>query len=375
MTAPPAPARVAIVHDWLTGMRGGEKVLEAICELYPQATLFTLVRVPGAVSPAIESRRIVTSIAQHLPDAGRRYRSYLPLFPAVVESFDLDGYDLIVSSSHCAVKSVVPGRAVHVCYCHSPMRYAWDQFDAYFGPAQVGAWKSRALRPVMAALARWDAATHTRVTRFVANSAYVAARIRRYYNRGSVVVYPPVDTAFHRLPTEPGAELGFLIVSALVPYKRIDVAIEACRRVGAPLTVVGRGPEQARLEALAGPETRFVGWLSDEEVRALYQRATAVLLPGIEDFGMVPVEAQACGAPVVALGTGGARETVRHGVTGILAEGTSVDAFAAALDECRRTPFDRAAMRGNAERFSRERFLHDFAAVVSDTMTSAVRAS
>jgi glycosyltransferase involved in cell wall biosynthesis len=375
LSAPRSPARVAIVHDWLTGMRGGEKVLEAICELYPQATLFTLVRVPGAVSPAIESRRIVTSVAQRLPDAGRRYRSYLPLFPAVVESFDLDGYDLILSSSHCAVKSVVAAGATHVCYCHSPMRYAWDQFDAYFGPAQVGTLKSRALRPVMAALARWDAATAPRVTRFVANSAYVAARIRRYYNRGSVVVYPPVDTGFYQPAAEPGPELGFLIVSALVPYKRIDVAIEACRTLGVPLTVVGRGPEQARLERLAGPDTRFLGWLSDTEVRGLYQRASAVLLPGIEDFGMVPVEAQACGAPVVALGAGGARETVQHGLTGILAEEHSVEAFAAALDQCRRTPFDRAAIRRNAERFSRERFLHDFPAVVSDTMTFPVRAS
>jgi glycosyltransferase involved in cell wall biosynthesis len=255
------------------------------------------------------------------------------------------------------------------------MRYAWDQFDAYFGPAQVGTFKSRALRPVMAALARWDAATATRVTRFVANSAYVAARIRRYYNRGSTVVYPPVDTAFYQLPAEPGPELGFLIVSALVPYKRIDVAIEACRRIGAPLTIVGRGPEQARLEALAGPETRFLGWLSDDEVRGLYQRASAVLLPGIEDFGMVPVEAQACGAPVVALGSGGARETVQHGLTGLLVEDGSAEALAAALDQCRRTSFDSGAIRGNAERFSRERFLHDFPAVVSDAMTFPVRAS
>ncbi|MCA1558957.1 MAG: glycosyltransferase, partial [Acidobacteria bacterium] len=189
---------VAILHDWLTGMRGGEKVLEAICELYPDATLHTLVRVPGTVSSAIESRRIRTSPVQALPASGRLYRHYLPLFPTVVELIDLDRYDLIISSSHCAVKSVVkPPCAVHVCYCHSPMRYAWDQFDAYFGPAQVGATVSRVLRPVMAWLARWDAATAGRVDRFLANSQYVAGRIRRYYNRGSTVVYPPVDTTFY----------------------------------------------------------------------------------------------------------------------------------------------------------------------------------
>jgi glycosyltransferase involved in cell wall biosynthesis len=368
----PAPGRVAIVHDWLTGMRGGEKVLEALCELYPEATLHTLVRVPGSVSPPIEARRIVTSFAQALPAAGRLYRTYLPLFPAAVECFDLDRFDLIISSSHCAVKSVVPaGRAVHVCYCHSPMRYAWDQFDAYFGPRQVGALASRMLRPVMAGLARWDTATAGRVDRFVANSAYVAARIRRYYNRGSTVVYPPVDTAFYRPAPQRAPDSPFLIVSALVPYKRVDVAIDACRRIAAPLQIVGRGPEQARLERLAGPGVQFLGWRSDDEVRELYQHAAAVLLPGIEDFGMVPVEAQACGAPVVALGTGGACETVQHGTTGILAAGHSVEAFAAALDECRRTPFDRDLIRANAERFSRERFLRDFPAVVADTLRAA----
>jgi glycosyltransferase involved in cell wall biosynthesis len=363
------PRRVALVHDWLTGMRGGEKVLEAICSLYPDAPLFTLVHVPGSVSPLIESRRVVTSFVQSLPASGRRYRNYLPLFPAAVEWLDLEGYDLIISSSHCAVKSVLrPAGATHVCYCHSPMRYAWDQFDAYFGPKQVGATASRLLRPIMAGLARWDAATAGRVDRYVANSAYVADRIRRYYNRGSTVVYPPVDTTFYRPPPIRDTEPPFLIVSALVPYKRVDLAIDACRRLGARLDIVGRGPEAARLERLAGPGVRFLGWKSDDEVRELYQRAAAVLLPGTEDFGMVPVEAQACGTPVVALGAGGATETVQHGITGVLAEESSVEAFAAALDQCRRTTFDHDAIRRNAERFSRERFMSAFPAVVADAI-------
>ena len=251
VVASPRPQKTAIVHDWLTGMRGGEKVLEAICELYPDATLYTLVRVKGSVSPAIEARRIVPSFAQVLPAVGRRYRSYLPLFPAAVECFDLDDYDLVISSSHCAVKSIISPGAVHVCYCHSPMRYAWDQFDAYFGPRQVGRMTSRVLRPIMAGLARWDAATAGRVDRFVANSAYVAARIRRYYNRGSTVVYPPVDTTFYRPADQSATDPSVLLVSALVPYKRVDVAIEACRRIGVPLEIVGRGPEQPRLEQLA----------------------------------------------------------------------------------------------------------------------------
>jgi glycosyltransferase involved in cell wall biosynthesis len=352
-------------------MRGGEKVLEAICELFPGAPLYTLVRVRGSVSRGIEAHPIRTSLAQALPAAGAFYRQYLPLFPAVVELWDLDDYDLVISSSHCAVKSVVrPGRAVHVSYCHSPMRYAWDQFGAYFGPRQIGRVPSKLMRPVMAALARWDAATAGRVDRFVANSHYVAARIRRYYNRESLVVYPPVDTAFFRPGTDarPPAEATFLVVSALVPYKRIDVAIEACRRARVPLTIVGRGPEEARLEALGGPGVEFLGWRSDEEVRDLYQRATAVLLPGVEDFGLVPVEAQACGCPVIALGQGGACESVVDGMTGFLVEDGSADAFADAIARARAITFDRDAIRANAERFSRDRFLTHFRSAVADTL-------
>jgi glycosyltransferase involved in cell wall biosynthesis len=372
-----AQPRVAIVHDWLTGMRGGEKVLEAICELYPDAALYTILRVPGSVSPEIERRRIRTSPAQWLPAAGRLYRHYLPTFPTMVELFDLDRYDLVLSSSHCAVKSVIPaGHATHVCYCHSPMRYAWDQFGAYFGPDQVGPLRSRLLRPVMAGLARWDAATAGRVNRFLANSQYVAGRIRRYYNRGSTVVYPPVDTGFYRLSDHGRPrEDGFLIVSALVPYKRVDIAVEACRLIGAPLTIVGRGPEEARLRRMAGPDATFLGWRTDEEIRDLYGRAAAVLLPGIEDFGMVPVEAQACGAPVVALRAGGACETVVDGQTGVLVDATTgAPGFAEGLERVRRLRLDRAAIRANAERFSRQRFMTDFqaavAAALADTDTA-----
>jgi glycosyltransferase involved in cell wall biosynthesis len=379
---PPPDSRqikVAIVHDWLTGMRGGEKVLEAICELYPGAAIYTLVQVPGAVSRQIETHPVTRSFVQWLPAARTRYREYLPLFPSAVEMFDLDGYDLVISSSHCAAKSVIrPPSATHVCYCHSPMRYAWDQFDAYFGPDQVGAWRSRLLRPVMAGLARWDAATAPRVDRFLANSQYVAGRIRRYYNRGSTVVYPPVDTTFYRPPALLGhhqPDSSFLIVSALVPYKRLDVAIEACRLVGAPLKIVGRGPEEARLRHLAGPDVEFLGWRSDDEIRDLYGRARAVLLPGTEDFGMVPVEAQACGAPVVAHGAGGACETVIDGSTGVLVADDSAAAFADGLSRVRHLKLDPVAIRANAERFSRSRFLADFRSAVDDAMRAASEAA
>lgn len=367
-----AHPRVAIVHDWLTGMRGGEKVLEAICELYPEAVLYALVRVKGSVSARIERHDIRTSAAQWLPAAGRRYRHYLPLFPTAVELLDLDEYDLVLSSSHCAVKSVIrSGRATHVCYCHSPMRYAWDQFPAYFGPDQVGPLASRLLRPVMARMARWDADTAGRVDAYIANSRYVAGRIRRYYNRRSAVVYPPVDTEFYhpgRLPERGGRSRRFLVVSALVPYKRIDLAIEACRLAGAPLTIVGRGPEEARLRRLAGPDVEFLGWRPDDEIRTLYGEATAVLLPGVEDFGMVPVEAQACGTPIVALGRGGACETVEDGVTGVLVQDASARGFADGLARLEALTLDPAAIRTHAERYARERFMIEFQAAVTAAM-------
>jgi glycosyltransferase involved in cell wall biosynthesis len=360
--------RVALVHDWLTGMRGGEKVLDALCALCPDAHIFTLLHVPGAVSGRIAGRPVHTSFVQQLPRAPRWYRHYLPLFPAAVEAFDLDGFDLVISSSHCAVKSVVvPGRARHLCYCHSPMRYAWDQFDAYFGPARLGR-ASRLARTVLRPLARWDAATSGRPDRYVANSQYVARRIRRYYNRSAAVVAPPVDTVFYT-PTARGPEPYLLVVSALVPYKRLDIAIHAARAAGIPLKIAGEGTDRSRLEALAGPEVEFLGRATDETVRELYRGATAVLLPGEEDFGIVPVEAQACGRPVVALARGGARETIIDGETGILVDSLQPDAWADALRRVRAavdggTAFDPERIRAHAGQFSRQRFLTAMAAEI-----------
>jgi glycosyltransferase involved in cell wall biosynthesis len=281
----------------------------------------------------------------------------------------LDGYDLVVSTSHCAAKAVVAsGRAVHISYCHSPMRYAWDQFESYFGEAQVGKVRNRVFRPILAGLARWDRGTAHRVDRFVANSRYVAGRIRRYYNRGASVVYPPVDTAFYRPAGDSGPSRSrMLIVSALVPYKRLDIAIDACRRVGVPLTIVGTGPERARLERGAGPDVEFRGWLSDDEIRTLYRESTAALLPGVEDFGMVPVEAQACGCPVVAFGEGGAAETVVDGETGVLVNDRSVEAFADGVARAASIPFDRDRLRAHALQFSKEQFLANF----RDELTAA----
>jgi glycosyltransferase involved in cell wall biosynthesis len=360
--------RVALVHDWLTGMRGGEKVLEALCEVFPSAEIFTLVHVLGAVSPPIDALRRHSSIVQSFPNVRRFYRHYLPVFPVAVELFDLDRFDLVVSTSHCAVKSVIaPGRAPHVCYCHTPMRYAWDQFPNYFGPERLGRAGSRAAAAVMRRLARWDAETAGRVDWYVANSRYVAGRIRRYYGRDAVVVYPPVDTRFYspdgRLP-----EPYFLIVSALVPYKRIDIAIEAARQAAVPLRIVGDGPDRARLAGAAGPGVQFLGTRSNEEIRELYRGATAVILPGVEDFGIVAVEAQACGRPVVSRAEGGALETVVPGQTGVLVDGAGVDALAAGLRDAAAQRFDTDAIRRHAERFGRERFAREMMAVIDQSL-------
>jgi glycosyltransferase involved in cell wall biosynthesis len=362
--------KIAFVHDWLTGMRGGEKALEVLCERFPEAQLFTLVHVRGSVAPAIERLRPHTSFVQRLPFVRRWYRQYLPLFPIAVEQFDFDDFDVVVSISHCCVKSVVtPARARHVCYCLTPMRYAWDQFEAYFGRQRIGAAASRVMRPAMARLARWDRDTAGRPDRYVAISHYVAGRIARYYNREATVVYPPVDTDYFH-PDASRPEEFALVVSALVPYKRIDVAIDACRRARVPLKVVGHGPERERLERVAGRggnSVEFLGRLPNDDVRELYRRAAVVLLPGEEDFGIVPLEAQACGRPVVALGRGGAAETVIGGETGMLVDDLAGDAFADAIVRAKATPFDVRAIRRHAETFSRVRFGDQMERIILDS--------
>jgi glycosyltransferase involved in cell wall biosynthesis len=383
-SSPPSPAaelaagaepwagkRVVLVHDWLTGMRGGEKVLAALCRIFPTADLLTLVHQRGSVSAPIEARRVRTSVIQRLPAPMRWYRHYLPLFPAAIELFNLDDADLVISTSHCAAKSVVrPGRAVHICYCHSPMRYAWDQFEAYFGTERVGRAANAALRPVLAGLARWDRDTAHRVDRFVANSRFVAGRIGRYYNRPALVLHPPVDTKFFTPGSgEPGSY--FLVVSALVPYKRLEIAIDAAQRLGVPLRIVGTGPDLARLQARAGSTVTFLGALDDDALREQYRGARAVILPGVEDFGIVPVEAMACGRPVVALDAGGATETVVPGVTGLLVREPDATDFAAALDRTGRADFDPAAIRRHAETFNADRFDAGFRRLVADTLAEA----
>jgi glycosyltransferase involved in cell wall biosynthesis len=370
--APGFPVKVALVHDWLTGMRGGERVLEVFCERFPDAELFTLLHVRGSVSRAIERLPIHTSALQRLPGVRHYYRECLPLFPSLMERFDLERFDLVISTSHCVAKSAIARPdAVHICYCLTPMRYAWDQFDAYLGPERIGRPASALMRRLMNRMARWDRETATRANRYVAISHYVAGRIARYYNREAIVVYPPVDTDFFR--SDLAASGGsVLVVSALVPYKRIDVAIDACRLAQVPLTIVGDGPERPALERhAAGHSVTFLGRLTDEQVRMEYRRARVVLMPGEEDFGIVPVEAQACGRPVVALGRGGAAETVVSGVTGVLVDQADPAAFAGAIHRTFEQRFEPETIRRHAERFGVARFRQEMDAVIEETISGA----
>jgi len=370
--------RVALVHDWLTGMRGGERCLEAFCELFPEADLFTLLHVPGTVSPVIERRRITTSFVQRLPDVERRYRAYLPLFPLAVRGFVLRGYDLVLSSSHCVAKAARPGPgALHVCYCFTPMRYVWDLAADYRRTA--GPLVRALMPPVAAALRRWDRATATRVHHFVAISRFVADRIRRCYGREADVIYPPVDVGRF----EPGEGPGefYLVVSALAPYKRVDLAVEAATRLGRRLLVVGTGPEERRLRALAGPTVEFLGWRSDAEVAGLYRRCRAVLFPGVEDFGIVPLEALAAGRPVIAYAAGGALETLvglEDGVgepTAVFFAEQTVDALVDAIRrfEANASRFDPKALRRRAEPFDRARFKAEMAAYLEQRLAARGR--
>jgi glycosyltransferase involved in cell wall biosynthesis len=345
--------RVALVHDWLTGMRGGEKCLELLCEMFPRADVYTLVHRRGSVSATIESHPIRESWLARLPGGRRFYRALVPLYPRAVESFDLSRYDLVVSTSHCAAKGVLTrADTFHLCYCFTPVRYFWDLYPEYFGPGRSGP-LARLMAPIVAHRFRlWDRLSADRVDRFVAISRHVASRIAKHYRRGADVVYPPVDArAFTPGPGAPLREgAPYLVVSALVPYKGVDLAVLAAKRLGAPLRVVGTGPEAARLRRLAGPSVRFDGWLPPDALREAYRSARALLQPHEEDFGIAPLEAMACGTPVIALRRGGGGEVVAPG-TGLLFDERSVDGLVEALRSFDPRAYDPAALRARAMEF------------------------
>lgn len=351
----PPDNRIALVHDWLTGMRGGEKVLEVLCDLFPGAPIFTLLHNPGSVSKVIESHPITTSFIQKLPLKRTRYRSYLPLFPKAIESFDLSGFKLIISTSHAVAKGAIPPKdAFHICYCHTPMRYVWELYDEYFGPGKADLLTRTAMKVLAPRLRAWDVRTSDRVHAFIANSRNVADRIQRYYGRTAEVLHAPVDVSAFPLSTENDG--SYLIVSALVPYKRIDLAIEACEHLGRRLNIVGIGPDLKKLKSRESEHIRFLGWQSDADLARLYGSCRALLFPGVEDFGIVPLEAMACGKPVIAYAKGGALETVVDGVTGVLFREQTVEDVARAIVKCETTPFDSSIIRNHAVRFDRSMF-------------------
>lgn len=350
--------KIALVHDWLTGMRGGEKVLEVLCEIFPEAHLFTLVHNKGSVSKTIEKMKIETSIIQKLPKSDLHYQYYLPLMPYAIERFDMSEYDFVISSSHAVAKGVkVNPDATHICYCHTPMRYIWDQFDNYFGKERSGFAARVAMNIFRGYLQKWDVGSSGRVNFFIANSSNVQERIKRIYNRDSEVIYPPVDANRFEVSNVKGDY--FLIVSALVPYKRIDIAVEAFNELGEKLIIVGTGSELEKLKQQAKPNIEFHGWASDELLVDYYANCRALIFPGEEDFGIVPLETMASGKPVIAYAKGGALETVvdnKEFRTGIFFNDQTKKSLINAIEKFNKTKFDRAAIREHALKFDRSVF-------------------
>jgi len=297
--------KVALVHDWLTGLRGGERCLEAFLRIYPQADVYTLIHVPEATSPLIDAQVKQASFLQKFPAVRKYYRLLLPLYPAAIKSLRIDGYDLVISLSHSAAKNVVvPKNTFHICYCFTPMRYIWDQAESYFGKLTPLVW------PILKSLRNWDVKGAERPDAFVAISRFVAARIRCFYGRDSEVIYPPVDTSWISSAASKTKGVAFLYAGALVPYKRPDLVVEAFNKLEEPLWIVGRGPMESQLRKLAKHNVTFFGHVPDSELANFYRKSRALIFPGVEDFGMVPIECLAAGRPVIGLFDGALRETI-----------------------------------------------------------------
>ena len=348
--------KIALVHYWLLRMRGGEKVIEALSELYPQADIYTLFYSPQDVSTTIRSHTVVASCLQALLGAYHYYRSLLPLFPLAIEQFDLSDYDLVISSESGVAKGVVlPASACHICYCHTPMRYLWDMYHFY------RKYRQRAVSKLVFALAAhylrmWDYASAARVSHFIANSTAVSRRIATHYGRESVVIPPPVSV--EKFFVSESIEDYYLIVSELVQYKRVDLAVKAFSRLDSPLLIVGNGPERRHLQKLATANVKFVGFVPEERLAHLYSTARAVLMPGVEDAGIVPVEAQASGRPVIAFRAGGALDTIMEGETGLFFDELQPESLSAAIQRFETTSkyYCPKIIRQHAEHYSRELF-------------------
>jgi len=359
--------KVAIVHYWLVTMRGGERVVEALCELYPDADIYTHVANPEVLSDTIRSHRIQETFIARLPGARRYYQKYLPLMPLALEQLDLRDYDLVISSECGPAKGVITTpQTLHVCYCHSPMRYVWDMYWDYLRDV------SKPMRPLARALLhyirRWDLASAFRVDHFMANSAFVARRVHKHYRRDADVIHPPVDTEAFGL-ADSTADY-YLMVGELVPYKRADLAVRAFSRAGERLLVIGAGEQLSELRRLAGPSVEVMGRQPSSVIREKYAHCRALVFPGEEDFGIVPIEAMASGRPVIAYGRGGALETVVEGRTGLFFDEQTEESLLAAVQKFEEIEdtFDPAEIRRHASAFDRQVFKAEFKARVDELM-------
>jgi glycosyltransferase involved in cell wall biosynthesis len=359
--------KVAIIHYWLVGMRGGEKVVEALCNMFPEADIFTHAYAPEAISPTIRAHRVQTSFISRLPRAARNYKSYLPLMPLALEQLDLRGYDLIISSESGPSKGIIPpAGAVHICYCHSPMRYIWNMFHDY--RERSGALTRLIMPPTSHYLRTWDAVSSMRVHDFVANSKTVARRLWAYYRRESTVIHPPVRVEDFVQVSPNSIEDFYLMAGELVPYKRPDLAVEAFNRSGRKLVVVGGGEMLSKLKAMAKPNVTILGPQPFDELRSLLSRCSALIFPGEEDFGMVPVEAMASGRPVVAFGKGGATETVIDGRTGCFFDKQTTDSLIESVERCDSIRFNQAELVEHAGTFGVDRFMTSLRSFIDESI-------
>jgi glycosyltransferase involved in cell wall biosynthesis len=366
--------RVALIHYWLVSMRGGEKVIENLCRLFPQADIFTHVYDPTAISETIRKHKITTTFINKLPNARRYYKHYLPLMPIALEEIDLRGYDLIISSESGPAKGIIPPEnSMHICYCHSPMRYIWNMYQEY--EENAGLVRRLLMPPLTHYLRTWDAVAAMRVDRFIANSETVAARIQKYYRRDSVVIHPPVDIDIYERVPEQEIEDYYLMAGELVGYKKPDVAVTAFNAMKRRLVVIGGGEMLPRLRKLAGPTVTILGPQPIDVLKRYYSRCRALVFPGEEDFGIVPVEAMASGRPVVAFGRGGATETVAGGITGLFFEEQSAEGVQRAIQEFERLQFDPIAIQAHAQQFNADRFASEIVKVIRDAMGNKAQGS
>ncbi len=358
--------KVALVHDWLNGMRGGEKCLEVLCELFPDADLYTLIHDKGKLSKIIESKKITSSFIQKMPFGLKKYRYYLPLFPLAIEQFNLNDYDLIVSSSHCVAKGAKHNDSVyHISYVHTPMRYVWDQFEVYFKQPQTSLLVRIGAEATRSYLKRWDIKTSKRVNTFICNSHNIRRKIRDYYNRESQVIHPPVDLSFFK----PGGEKDsfYLLVGAFAPNKRVDLAVKAFNTLKLPLKIAGGGQDEAYCRSIAKENIEFYGTLSNKKLLELYQKARALVFPGEDDFGITPLEAQACNTPVIAYASGGALETVTD-QTGIFFTEQKEEALCAAVQKMERIwkNFSEETFNEHTKLFRREKYKEKMAKAIQN---------